>query len=125
MRYVDTNILIRLVMNDVPAQVIQIQAVIQRAAAGELVILDAILEETCTVLQFNAAYRLPRTVVYQALEQLFANKAFALSETARHALVAFGQHPKLDLADCLLLAAANGRKNRAFTFDKDLLKTLH
>jgi predicted nucleic-acid-binding protein len=118
----DTNVLIRLVTNDLPEQVLNAQAVIDSAVPGEIEITDAVLAETCTILEFNAGYRLPRDLIHRALSRLLSQSAFSISPVAKDALKTYQKHPKLDIVDCLLLVLAEHKQANLLSFDKELLK---
>lgn len=124
MRYVDTNVLIRLITRDDPALARRAETYISNAPTGDIVVLDAVIDETCTVLEFNQAYRLPRQLIYQALSRLLNRSVFEVSATARQALTVYAKHSKLDFVDCLLYVAAKGHNQSVISFDKDLLKIL-
>jgi predicted nucleic acid-binding protein len=121
---VDTNVLVRLVMRDAPDHVAQAEAAVDTATAGELHVLDAVIDETCTVLGLNHLYGMPRELICDSLERILKHPAFETSDVARQALKAFRRQPKLNFVDCLLLILSDGRRSGVLTFDKDLQKAL-
>lgn len=124
MKLIDTNILIRFVTNDPPEQARTVQTLVQQAGRGELAVTDAVLAEMCQVLEFNAAYRLNRQVIAQALRGLLQANAFSFSPLAEQAIKYYALHAKLDCVDCLLLAQAKLSGNEVVSFDRRLLKVL-
>jgi predicted nucleic acid-binding protein len=123
-KFVDTNVLLRFVTNDVPDLASQAQAMVNAAASAELVITDAVLAEVCQVLEFNQEYRLDRQLVGKALTALLALPAFEVSRLAREAATYYIKYPKLDFVDCLLAAQAGLHSSEIITFDKRLQKTI-
>jgi predicted nucleic-acid-binding protein len=123
-RYVDTNILVRIMTNDVPELTKEAIAQVERSRPNELLILDAVLVELFFVLEAGARYHFPRTRSALIFNGILDTPQFKVSEMARAAFVLFTQHPKLDFMDCLLAAASNGQEASLMTFDKDLLKIL-
>jgi predicted nucleic-acid-binding protein len=121
---VDTNVLIYLITDSLPAHGQHILSIIEQSPAGKLYVRDAVLAEVCTVLEFNQSFTLPRPLIHRALIQLLINQpAFTVSETAIDALELYHKHAKLDFVDCLLIAEAKGAHD-VLSFDKQLLKIL-
>jgi predicted nucleic-acid-binding protein len=120
-RYIDTNVLVRVITGDDQKLASQAIAEIQRGGQNEFYILDAILVELCFVLEFHT-YKMTRSNIAAALAALVATPQIMVADTSLRALELYGQHPKLDYADCLLWAT--GGKNGVFTFDSDLSKDL-
>jgi predicted nucleic-acid-binding protein len=123
-KFVDTNILIRFVTDDVPDLAEQARALVKNARKNELVVTDAVLAEMCQVLQFNPEFRMERPLIGRALKGLFAISVFDFSELARKAVEIYIAHTKLDFVDCLLAAQAELYGGEIITFDKKLQKVL-
>ncbi len=123
-RYVDTNVLVRLMTNDVPELAHQAIEQIDEYGYGELVILDAVLAELFFVLEFDPLYGFSRRDTVLIFEGLLSISQFQVSELALSAFELFSDHEKLDFADCLLAVAGGLQKSAVMTFDKDLLKVL-
>ena len=124
-RFVDTNILVRLLAQDEPKQLKEVTRQINLHASDELIILDGVLVELFFVLEYNSLYHFKRTLIIELFQKLVIDTPqFHLSETALAAFELFEQHPKLDFMDCLLATSANQKANKLITFDKELLKTL-
>lgn len=121
-RYVDTNILVRLITHDVPALSQEALQMVKEVQRGELVILDAIFVELFFVLEANMQYRYSREDSVVAFEGLNAIPQFKISEHARAAFEIFKLHKKLDFMDCLLIVTAGRGRSDILTFDKKLLK---
>ena len=119
MKYLDTNVLVRIITGDDPALAEKAIALIESGGQGEFHIVHAVLVELCFVLEFHT-YRMARTDIVDAVEALIATPQVTISEKARAALALYRQHLKLDYVDCLLFALGGTRG--VVTFDKALQK---
>ena len=118
----DTNVLVRYLTHDDPAQYAKAAAMIDAATdrGEQLVVNTAVLCELVWVL--GTAYRYSREEIAKALEQIFATAQFEVErlDEARQALGDF-RSTKADFSDALI-----GRINRSLgaehtvTFDLDL-----
>ncbi len=124
MKFVDTNVLIRFIINNPPVQAMKVQAMVQAASIGELAITDAVLAETCQVLEFHKMYQLKREFINPALAGLLRLNVFTVSSLAQQSIQYYTQNSKLDFVDCLLLAQAKLYADEVVSFDKSLLKAL-
>ncbi len=126
MKYLDTNILIRLITNDVPSLAEKAMGMIEQAKKDELVLLDAVITEACFVLEFNPSYRLPRSVIYDGIYAILDNGSPLVrrGDYSTDALDLYVANPKLDYVDCLLLASAKNKPADILSFDKELLRTV-
>lgn len=123
-RYVDTNILVRIITNDQPEQAQRALKLIESHTSGELVILSAVLAEVCFVLERSPVYSFSRATIVSALQEIIATPQFKVSASGQAALGLFLKNPKLDFVDCLLAAISGGKPAGVLSFDKDLLKAL-
>lgn len=120
----DTNVLVRFLINDDEAQHERASAFIRSAVErdGALYVSDIVLVETVWVL--SRAYRLNRQQIAEAVDQLLAARqlTFNAPEILINALNAF-KTGKGGFADYLIREQANafGCVSVA-TFDQDLLK---
>jgi predicted nucleic-acid-binding protein len=105
---IDTNLLVRYLTQDDPAQSKKASAVIEKALAGEsgVFINHVVLCEVVWVL--DRAYGFPRVTLGDVLEKILQGKQFEIEDkpTAWQALNDF-KSSKADYADCLI-----GVKNR-------------
>ncbi len=121
----DTNVLIRVLVADDPAQTALAERVLREALAeGEsCFISDPVLCETEWVL--DRFYRVPRAEILAALESLLARmNLFSFEDAAvvRKALDRY-QRGKADFSDFLIGAKAEARNARTtFTFDRALAR---
>lgn len=117
----DTNVLVRALVDD-PGEVRQCAAA--RAAlrqAGEAFVPQAVQVETVWVLE--SAHGLPKPEIVSILEHLQENGAFHLQEPAQFAAaLADFRRGGADFSDYLILAGARARGVPLLSFDRRLLK---
>lgn len=118
---VDTNVLVR-VLVDEPSQPDHITAARSLVSeAGDVFVPLVVLVETVWVLE--SAYGLPKADVENVLEHLLANGAYTLEDEPRcnDALGIF-RDSNADFSDCLILAGCRSRGLQLHTFDRRLAK---
>jgi predicted nucleic-acid-binding protein len=121
MKYLDTNILVRIITGDNQELASKAITEIESGGQAEFCIIDAIMVELCFILEFHA-YSMARTDIVEAIKTLIATPQITVSEKTLHTLKLYGKHSKLDYADCLLFVL--GGRDGVLTFDKDLQKSL-
>lgn len=116
---VDTNVLVRILIDDpdAPAQC----AAARRLATESGTIFVAQIVQVETVWVLTSAYRFGKSAIADALNALACNEAFVLQQrdafvAALHEFVA----GSADFADCLILAEARAGNAELATFDKKL-----
>jgi predicted nucleic acid-binding protein len=124
MKYVDTNVLIRLITDDVPPLRKQAEAWLTSHAPRELFVPDIVFCEIFFVLEHNPLYGLSRPSVCERLGIVLQSSALDYSHEARLALDLAARNLKLDFTDCLLAVSAGMKSDKLLSFDKDLLKIL-
>jgi predicted nucleic-acid-binding protein len=119
--YLDTNVLLRMVLADVPEQLGRIET---RIARGERFGVSAYaIYEMAFVLE--RAYRLPHTDVLVGIRGQLDNPALICEHRATidSVLSLYETYQKLSIVDCILLHEATySDKSPLLTFDKDLQK---
>ena len=119
----DTNVLVRFLVDDDPAQCRRARVLVKRAADRKGVyISDIVLCETVWVL--SRAYRLQRKDICRVLRQLLMAREVTLAspDAAAGALDAY-EKKKGDFADYLILEHAQAAGCRTVvTFDRALLE---
>lgn len=118
---VDTNVLVRVLVDEPsqPGHIAAARALVSKA--GEVFVPLVVLVETVGVLE--SAYDLPKSDVVQALEHLLANAAFTLEDPQRcDAALRLFRESAADFSDCLILADCRSRGLPLHTFDKRLAK---
>ena len=124
MTVIDTNILIRLATRDVAGLAEQADVMVSVLPPRSIVVMAAVVEEYCFVLEKNKAYLFDRDFVAGSLTTLLKRPQFIVSEAIREALEMFRTHRKLDFVDCLLAVKTGGKKGQVLTFDKELQAVL-
>jgi predicted nucleic-acid-binding protein len=113
---VDTNVVVRLLVGDDPAQA-------QRAARvfeeGDIFLAKTVVLETEWVLRY--AYGLAPGQIVAALRKLFGLAGMTLEDAATVAEALIWHERGLDFGDALH-AASSRRADRFATFDRDLVK---
>lgn len=119
---VDTNVLVRVLVDD-PKEKRQVQAARARVGrAGQVWIAQIVQVETVWVLE--TAYRLDKSAVIAVLDHLLGNRAFVLQheEVFRHAYAAY-KDDSADFADYLILGESEAAGHTLITFDRRLQRT--
>jgi predicted nucleic-acid-binding protein len=119
MRAVDTNVVVRLVVRDDPAQVKLAEEFISRGAW----VSQLVLVETMWVL--DAVYERTPQQIAAAIEMLLNHKELTLqdAEVAAAALEQFRKRPSVGFLDCLVVETARRAGHKPIgTFDRGLGK---
>jgi predicted nucleic-acid-binding protein len=117
---IDTNVLVRVLVRDEPAQTRAADAAIAQGAW----VSTLVLTETIWVLL--SYYKMPAGIVAEAVRMLTRHESLVLqdSQAVLDALKLHNASPKVALTDCLILALADRSGHRPLlTFDKDLAKS--
>jgi predicted nucleic-acid-binding protein len=124
MKALDTNVLVRFLVDDDPRQTRRVRKAIHKAIEEdhELFIPDIVLAETVWVLARN--YRFSRIEIAEVLNKLLATRQLRFDSTDRvvRALSSFRTNPG-GFSDYLIREQAREAGcDIVLTFDKDLLK---
>ena len=118
---VDTNVVLRWLLNDVPEQTERVNALFSSGQRFD--VDDATVIEVVYVLE--RALRLSRGTVTEAIRTLLSEASMNLDrEHWSVALTYFEQHPKLSITDIHLALRAAERSETLFTFDAKLISQL-
>ena len=118
---VDTNVLVRLLVDE-PSQPAQVRAARDLATeAGAVHVPVVVLAETVWVLE--SAYRVDKPRVLAALKHLLSNDAYQLEASQRcaEAMSLFAGN-NVDFSDCLILAGCRSLGMTLHSFDKRLAR---
>ena len=118
---IDTNVLVRILVDD-PGQMPQVQRARALASGADKIYIPQVVQaETVWVLE--GAYELARDVIVEVLEHLAMNEAFEL-EVRNQFVTALGdfRSGSADFADYLILARAKREGCELATFDRNLAK---
>lgn len=119
MRAVDTNVLVRLITRDDPAQVRSAESFVAPGAW----VSQLVLTETAWVL--DAVYERSAEQVALALDMLLSHEKLSLqdADVVSAALTQFRNRPALGFSDCLALEIARKAGHLSLgTFDRDLAR---
>lgn len=120
----DSNVLVRWLVQDDPKQVRRVKRLFERLEKDDeaAFISDVVLAETVWILE--ASYGAGREEVAASLREMLRAKqlAFSADDRIHRALEAF-EEGRADFSDYLIQAIANDRDcETVYTFDKALLK---
>jgi predicted nucleic-acid-binding protein len=122
MMALDTNVLVRLLVEDDPGQLAKALRVLEPLweSGGKALLPDVVLAELEWVLE--AAYRVPRQEILATLQRLLADERFEMQDRARFAeALRRYQAGSADLSDHLIgLAARAAGAETTLTFDRTL-----
>ena len=119
----DTNALVRMLIEDDENQAKIVQQVVASAEKNsvQIIILSEVLIETVWVLE--SVYRCTREDISQFLDNLISTSTFTFPDSAVIRSVAKHYKKKGDFADLLIVAQARKcRAKKFFSFDKNLQK---
>jgi predicted nucleic-acid-binding protein len=122
MTAVDTNVLVRALVDD-PKEKRQVRAARARIRrSGQVWVPQIVQVETVWILE--TAYRIDKTTVLMVLDHLLGNRAYVLQhdDRFREAFTAF-KDGAADFADYLILAESEAAGHRLVTFDRRLQRT--
>lgn len=118
---VDTNILLRFLLQDIPEKTAQVAKMFRKAEAGEIVleISEPVFIEMAVALKNYC--KLPKERIIPMLEKILSLSWISLenSQYLRPAALLYSSHG-LDFTDCVVLARAMKKSHRIFTFDSKL-----
>lgn len=119
MRAIDTNVLVRLIVQDDEKQVADAKAFIELGAwVSKIVLAEA-------VWVIGSIYRHAHSDIADAIEMLLSNSQIFLedAEAVTAALAHYRKHPSLRFSDCLILEGARKAGYLPLgTFDRGLSK---
>ena len=121
----DTNVILRLLLNDVPSQAQEARALFSRAKPHSLVVEDAVFFECVWVLS-GPPYNLGRGVIAELLLGLVKMQPLHCNRSlVERVMPLYMQYPSVSLIDLVLAAYAelNGA-TPLLTFDKAFAKKL-
>lgn len=117
----DTNLLLRLILGDVPAQTEAVEKLLK--SEGTFDVSDIAIIEMVYVLE--KVYKLPRVKVSQNIFTIINHPSISCNRKLfTVSLTLYVDNPKLSIVDCTLTKYAELNKaTPLYTFDADLAKT--
>ena len=115
----DANVVLRLLLNDVPEQHEAVLKLLDQAS-GQFVVADTAIMET--VFALSKHYGLTRAVVVEAIRGLMSLTEIKCNQVLfEKALPLYARHPKLSFEDCCLASYAElTDASPLWTFDRKL-----
>ncbi len=125
MASLDTNLLLRLVLRDIPGQTDKVTALLDSAKQGELEIADAVLYELVWILS-GSLYGYDRTLIGDTLIEIARLPQVSCNRLLiEKAVPVYINYPKLSFIDiCLTVYAELNNAAPLLTFDKALAGAL-
>ena len=125
MTVADSNVILRLLLGDVPHQSERATNWLGEQPELSVLIADAVLVEVLFLLESKRAYGIARADFIPMLLRLLRSAPWRVSSLTMQALTLF-ENSKLDYVDCLLWAMQdNSGVSAVATFDKELQKQLN
>ena len=122
-RLVDTNLIVRYLVQDHEKHAKAVGRLFEACDRGEvaIVLLPAVLAECVFVLE--SFYRHPRVIIASALTQLISSPGVEISDVHTHldALARY-KKTKFHFVDCLIAATAVAQETPVASFDQDFRK---
>ena len=115
----DTNALLRLLLDDVPAQTNAVETLLEKGGVFE--VADAALIEMVFVLE--KICKMNRSLIQENIFAITRNKQFLCNkELFERCVPIYVAHKSLSIIDCALIAYARlANATPLYTFDKDLI----
>ena len=125
MRYLDTNVFVRILARDSPDMTARVESLFERIERGEetVVVLDAIVAETIFVLTSPDLYQQTRPQVVAGLKALLSLESVRMEDKRRCllALELYEARRGLSFVDSLLAASALGdASGEVLSFDRGI-----
>jgi len=116
MTFVDTNVILRWILDDHPTLSQQAKRIISRAPESSLLITDVVLGEIVYILRQK---KVNNQEIAETLTILLEQEAFIFDQESRlDLLFTIIAETKLDFADCYLISRAVYSGEHLATFDK-------
>jgi len=116
-QYVDANILLRYLLDDIPDQAERAETILSQGAFAPAEVLAEV------VYVLGGIYKMPRREICGLLTGIVSMVCCDKPDVIKTGLAVFGRS-KLDFVDCILAAHHQVLGTAVATFDKDLLKEL-
>lgn len=119
---IDTNILVRFLVNDAPEQVSKIEALFKKAKPKEFIVDDVMLIECAFVML--SWYKLSKEEVIEKLGTLILYEKFDVNITRFQRILELYSSFSISFIDAYLSAIAVEKNLKLYTFDEKLLKSI-
>ena len=120
---VDTNVLLRFLLDDVPEQADEVSRVFVKARAGDLRVFIPQIVVFEVVFNLVKLYEFDKDKVIDALNIIFNTQHFLIQDKDVFNLaLALFKTNNISFADCFIAGYVTFKKGNLFTFDKVLKK---
>jgi len=125
MSSLDTNIVLRLVLDDIPDQSAKIISLIDKSKPNSLMVADAVFFECAWILSGNI-YNFDRSLIGKLLMQVISIPQINCNrDILAKTIYIYKKHPTISFIDAFLsINAEVNNANPLLTFDKKLAKAL-
>lgn len=121
--HIDTNVLLRFLLNDIPEQADKVADFFHQAKTGKLRLFTAqiVIFEIAFILE--KYYHFSKEKIIIGIEGLLASSYLEVQDRTvfQEALEVY-KNKKIDFVDCFLVCKARETNSTLFTFDKNLSK---
>jgi len=117
-KIIDTNLILRLILGDIPQQVDSTEKLLQEHSVTVLNI--SIFE---CVYTLEGQYSMDRLHIVSSLQPILLHPKIECDNVCVIALNRYMSDNSLSFADCYLLESARQQNGKLYTFDKALIKT--
>lgn len=122
---VDTNVLLRFLLKDVPHQVKEARETLKLAKEGEIELIVPQIVIFEIVFNLTKLYKFDKTKVIEGIKVILNTQYLKIDDRRIFkTALQFFQKSNLSFVDCFLMAYSAEVKGKVFTFDKDLNKLL-
>ncbi len=120
---IDTNAILRFLLNDIPSQHKKVESLVKKAKNGNLIILLSEVVVFETLFALRSYYQYSKETLLTAIEPLISTEYIRTENTPifLEAIKIF-KNTTLEFVDCFLIAKSKSLGFDLFTFDKKLNK---
>ncbi len=120
---VDTNVFLRLILNDIPKQADEAEKLLKQARVGKIKLLVPQIIIFEIEFALSKYYKFPKSKIIDKLNAIISAKYLSVeNEDIFKRAVKVYKKSNLSLVDCFLLVKAELSGTALFTFDKELKK---
>ena len=121
--YLDTNTLLRFLLNDIPEQADKVVDVFQQAKAGKVSLSTAQIVIFEVIFILEKYYHFSKEKIIIGIEGLLASPYLEVQDrTVFQEALEIYKAKFIDFVDCFLICKARENNSTLFTFDKNLSK---
>ncbi|MDO8570384.1 MAG: PIN domain-containing protein [Candidatus Daviesbacteria bacterium] len=121
---IDTNTLLRFLLNDIPSQYKLIHQKIQQAKAGKIKLIIPQIVMFEIIYTLDKVYGFDKRKILQGIQEIFSSDYLEIQdkEIFIETTKMYENSNKVSVADCFISSFAKANDAKLFSFDKDLNK---